>query len=260
MLIAQISDCHVMKRGSLAYGRVDTPLFLERAMDAIAALPRRPDVLLATGDLVDGGTEAEYALFREITARLKLPLWPVAGNHDRRGALVRAFAIEQMTQPGFVQYQTHIGDLRLIVIDTVTPGSPDPSICQVRLDWVAARLSEYNGPTLIAMHHPPFPTGIVWTEPKLGDWARPLEKIVTGRSNIVRVVCGHVHRPTTRLWAGTIAMTAASTAHQVYPDFTPHPKRQFSFEAPGFLMHEWSDGAFASYGVAIPGLNDVFEF
>jgi Icc protein len=55
VLIAQISDTHIKPEGSLAYGRVDTSAFLARAVDHILHLDPRPDVVLGTGDLVDGG-------------------------------------------------------------------------------------------------------------------------------------------------------------------------------------------------------------
>ena len=55
MLIAQISDMHVKAEGELLYGRIDTAGFLERAVAHVGALDPRPDVALATGDLVEGG-------------------------------------------------------------------------------------------------------------------------------------------------------------------------------------------------------------
>jgi 3',5'-cyclic AMP phosphodiesterase CpdA len=61
VLIAQISDTHIKPEGSLAYGRVDTSAFLARAVDHILHLDPRPDVVLGTGDLVDGGLLVEYA-------------------------------------------------------------------------------------------------------------------------------------------------------------------------------------------------------
>ena len=64
MLIAQLSDMHVKPPGQLLYDRIDTAGFLERAVAHVMALDPRPDVVLATGDLVDGGKPEEYALLR----------------------------------------------------------------------------------------------------------------------------------------------------------------------------------------------------
>ena len=81
MLIAQITDTHIKPEGSLAYGHVDTSAFLARAVDHILHLDPRPDVVLGTGDLVDGGTPAEYA-------RLRLGAWNRIAHALRRHVLI----------------------------------------------------------------------------------------------------------------------------------------------------------------------------
>ena len=59
MLIVQISDTHLKREGELLYGRLDTQGFLERAVAHVNALDPRPDVVLATGDLVESGKPEE---------------------------------------------------------------------------------------------------------------------------------------------------------------------------------------------------------
>ena len=61
MLIAQISDMHIKPPGELLYKRVDTAGFLARAVAHVNALDPKPDIVIATGDLVDGGKPEEYA-------------------------------------------------------------------------------------------------------------------------------------------------------------------------------------------------------
>ena len=82
MLLCQISDPHVAREGTLAYGRVDTARMLQRCVSKILALPRPPDAVVATGDLTDSGTIEEYALLAEVLAPLPMPLYLVVGNHD----------------------------------------------------------------------------------------------------------------------------------------------------------------------------------
>jgi 3',5'-cyclic AMP phosphodiesterase CpdA len=75
MLLCQISDLHIKANGRLAYGIVDTVSMLERCVQRIRALPQQPDVVIATGDLVDLGTAAEYGLLRELLSPLSQPLY-----------------------------------------------------------------------------------------------------------------------------------------------------------------------------------------
>lgn len=261
MIVAQISDCHITTPGKLAYDRIDTAAYLRRGVAALKSLPRAPDLILVTGDLVQRGQEEEYDVFRQAVAGLSAPLITVAGNHDSRSLITKAFDLGARfeLQHGFVQYVVEDYPLRLIALDTVTEGSAEPSFCDARLAWLKARLAEDDRPTIIAMHHPPFSVGVEWMEPKDSRWADALAELVASHPAIVRVVCGHVHRTMSTVWAGTCAMSAPSTAHQVFPDLTPAAPRQFNFEAPGFLLHQWTGTQVISYGVGIPGLGDTFN-
>lgn len=82
MIIAQISDLHVQPAGQKAYGIVDTNRHLAAAVQQLNRLTPQPDIVVATGDLVDERTEAEYRMLKELLAPLKAPLYFVMGNHD----------------------------------------------------------------------------------------------------------------------------------------------------------------------------------
>src|SRR5262249_60667532 len=84
MVIAQISDTHIKPEGRLAYERVDTAWHLGRCVEHLLALDPRPDVVLATGDLVDGGLVEEYRLLARLLAPLPMPVFLIPGNHDPR--------------------------------------------------------------------------------------------------------------------------------------------------------------------------------
>src|SRR5271169_3970259 len=91
MLLCQISDLHVMAGRDLAYGVVDTAACLERCVQCIPRLDPLPDVVIATGDLVDTPDARSYGLLRELLAVLPLPVFLMPGNHDERQALRAAF-------------------------------------------------------------------------------------------------------------------------------------------------------------------------
>ena len=59
MIMAQITDLHVVGNGQLCQGRVATNAQLQEAVAHINGLSPRPDVVLATGDLTDHGTTEE---------------------------------------------------------------------------------------------------------------------------------------------------------------------------------------------------------
>jgi len=82
MIIAQISDLHVQPPGEKAYGIVDTNRYLKAAVEQLNRLHPQPNIVVATGDLVDERTEAEYRMLKEMLAPLRSPLYFVMGNHD----------------------------------------------------------------------------------------------------------------------------------------------------------------------------------
>ena len=161
MLIAQITDMHIKPPGELLYKRVDTAGFLERAVAHVTALDPRPDIVLATGDLVDGGKPEEYALLRRLLAPLAMPVYLIPGNHDARDAMREVFADHAyLPRTGFLQYTIEDLPVRLIALDTLVPGKGHGELCAERLDWLEARLGESDRPTILFMHHPPFDCGI----------------------------------------------------------------------------------------------------
>ena len=69
MLIAHISDLHIRRPGELAYRRVDTAAYLQRCIGHIVDQRPQPDIVVATGDLVDTGRPEEYGHLAKILAR-----------------------------------------------------------------------------------------------------------------------------------------------------------------------------------------------
>ncbi len=241
MLIAQISDTHIKPDGQIAYRRVDTADFLAKAVAHLNALHPRPDLVLVTGDLVDAGAPVEYARLKALLAPLAMPFYLIVGNHDARDALRAAFTDHHyLPADGFVQYVIEDHPVRLIGLDTLVPGKGHGEMCTSRLDWLEARLAESDRPTILFMHHPPFECGMAYMDgERLREGADRLAAIVQRHPNIERVLCGHVHRSIQVRWAGTLAATAPSTAHQLTLDLDPAAPLTFKMDPPGALLHAW---------------------
>jgi len=244
MILAQITDTHIKPEGRLAYRRVDTTAYLARAVQHLLALDPKPDVVLATGDLVDAGLPEEYQRLRALLAPLPMPVYVIPGNHDEREAMRAAFADHAyLPRTGFLHYVVEQWPLRLIGLDTVLPGKTGGLMCAERLAWLDARLAEApDRPTLIFMHHPPFSTGIEQMDVFGLDNAQAMREVVRRHPQVESVVCGHVHRPIQVRWAGTIASTAPSTGHQVALDIREHGALQWVMEPPACLLHLWRPG------------------
>ena len=266
MIIAQISDLHIRAPGQLAYRRVDTAPCLERCVAQLAHMTPRPDLVLATGDLVDVGLPEEYRHLRALLAPLPMPVYLIPGNHDRREPILAEFADHPYLprQGTFLHYVIEGHPVRLIGLDTLVVGQGGGHMCDERLAWLAARLEEApRRPTMIFMHHAPFHTGIEHMD-RLGlEGAEAMGGLIERHPQVERVVCGHLHRPISMRWHGTLVMTSPSTAHQVVLDLRENAPAAFSMEPPAFLLHVWSKAAglltHMSYIGEFPGPYPFYE-
>jgi len=220
-LIVQLSDPHIR----VGPGDAGSSAALAAAVERVRALPQAPDAVLVSGDVADGGADAEYERARELLAPLGVPVHLIAGNHDR-------FAER-------TEYAVRCGDLRLVACDTSVHGRDDG---RLDVDRLGARLEENpQAPTIVAMHHPPVPIGIPWLD-VIGLQDRAALAELLARSPQVRaVVAGHVHRAAFGRLAGVPVLTCASTNLQATLDFGAH-SMAVTHEPPSFLVHALVDG------------------
>ena len=245
MIIAQLSDPHIVVPGALLYGRVETAGMLAHAVAGLNRLDPLPDIVVITGDLVDRGEPGEYDHLRRLLAPLAMPLYLIAGNHDAREPLRAAFGADgYFPASGFLQYVVEDHAVRLVALDTHIPGEGGGELCADRLLWLDRTLAAApQRPTVVLMHHPPFLTGIERMDRAGLRGTEAFAEIIARHKQIERILCGHLHRAIDRRFAGTVAGTAPSTAHQIRFDIRSGAPLGFVLEPPGYQLHLWRDGS-----------------
>jgi 3',5'-cyclic AMP phosphodiesterase CpdA len=242
MILAQLSDPHVCPPGRRLFGRADPSAALADAVRQLNGLATPPDLVVVTGDLTDHGTPEEYAEFRRVMTRLASPYAVLPGNHDRRDALRDAFPDLPATGP--LHYSIEPFPVRLICLDSLIEGSGRGRLGAAQLAWLDRGLTAApERPTVVALHHPPFSTGIDHVDAVGLDDAEALGAVVARHGQVERVIAGHVHRAIQRRWSGTIASTAPSTTHAVDLDLRPGAAAAYIYETPGLQLLHWRDGA-----------------
>lgn len=245
MLIAQVTDIH------LGFEPDNPAEFnrkrLDQVLGALMAMKPKPDLLLATGDIVDRGDSDSYRRLKNALSQVDFPVMPCLGNHDIRETFARWFPDTPFAD-GFCQYEFDAGPLRVLVLDTLEEGRHGGAFCAIRAAWLSARLAERAGePTVIVMHHPPVEVGIEWmnTHPE-EDWVTRFRDCVTGNSQIVAIICGHLHRAITTQWEGTTIAICPSTAPQVALDLAPidpevpDNRPMIIADPPAYALHWWN--------------------
>jgi 3',5'-cyclic AMP phosphodiesterase CpdA len=243
MILAQLSDPHICARGQRLFGRADTSAALEAAIRRLEAWPTPIDLVVVTGDLTEHGLPEEYAEFRRIMAGLSAPFVVLPGNHDRRDALHAALGdTEGLPATGPFYYCIERFPLRLICLDSLVEGQGSGRLGPEQLAWLDRTLaSAPERPTVVALHHPPFSTGISHVDRVGLEDAEALGAVVGRHGQVERVIAGHVHRAMQRRWHGAIASTAPSTTHAVGLDLRPGADALYIYETPGLQLLHWRE-------------------
>src|SRR5262249_39544650 len=155
-------------------------------------------LVLITGDLVETGADAEYSALLRRLARLAPPYVVIPGNHDNRDAIRRAFVHHDYLPRGTeaLHYTVDRYPVRIVALDTTVPGQHYGEVNDHAIAWLAQTLAEDpERPTVLLMHHHPFPCGIPYLDMYMCKDTGRLADTISRFRNVERVLCGHVHRP-----------------------------------------------------------------
>lgn len=218
MLIAQISDPHVTTEGTMIRALVDTPGHLVDAFELCSSLPRTPDVILMTGDLVNDGRSDEYDVLRDCLASAPCPVLPIPGNHDDHDLLRATFAATDLVPVALptarpFHYVVDDHDVRLVAFDTTLADHHNGLVTPKSAAWLDDTLSRSpDHPTIVFCHHTPYPTGAWWFDYNGVLGVDLLRSVLARHPQVLRVVAGHVHRATSTQWGPLTLSTAPSCA------------------------------------------------
>ncbi|RGP36304.1 metallophosphoesterase family protein [Pseudotabrizicola alkalilacus] len=243
-LIAQITDPHLRDDG--ADPCHDPAQAMRQAFAQIAAMDRRPDAIVLTGDIIDRSA-ADYTAAADLLRAAPVPLLPLSGNHDRPEDFREAFADWADFAPDHLSFTRRIGDAILIALDSNLPDGSG-GVDALRLGWLQDALADATGPVILALHHPPFPTGAPHLDKPGFAGAAPLAALVQG-SPICRIIAGHSHRAMQTQWAGVTASTCTAIGHGLSLSLTGAYKHKPSCLPPAYEVHLLQAGSVISYQI-----------
>jgi 3',5'-cyclic-AMP phosphodiesterase len=251
MLIAQITDSHIMPRGQEWRGNAETNVHrrLERVVAAINKLSPAPEVVILTGDNIDGSDYAgAYSALKEILSQLKIPYLLIPGNHDDRDGLKKVF--QNQKDPYFIFDHT---DARLIGLDSLVPGKDHGILSKDQLQFLRQSLNERRDvPALLCVHHFPVNVGIeVFNQMTLRN-ADELEEIMRFYPHVIGLICGHLHNQFSSTFAGKTLYVSPSCAPNFFFDAADAKRPSLLYiEPPHYSLHKISGFNFWSKVISV---------
>lgn len=166
-----------------------------------------PEFVLHCGDMVASGTRVQYEDFASQTNKLKMPWYPVLGNHDIRGDGLSLFT--ELT--GKDRYYSFLEKgHKFIALD-----SSQGFIDDLQMSWLMEQL-EWNGPKFVFMHIPLFdPLPEVEHSFTDRDQANKLKELFAAK-DVKAVFNGHVHFFDSKEDNGVLYVTSGGAGALLY--------------------------------------------
>lgn len=216
---AVLADLHFMPQGRLLYG-IDPTTRLDAALAMLARDHAGLGCIVLLGDLAHRGEAESYRALSAALADVAIPVLPMMGNHDLRGAFLAETPRAPRMQGGFIQSVVALEHCTLIGLDTLDEGRRDAGgrLCAERRAFLrdALRDAATDKPVYCFMHHPPFETGApAYDAISLDEPEALLRAFDAAGRRPDHILCGHVHQTINGSWHGVPVSTQRSLVHQL---------------------------------------------
>ena len=237
MKIIQITDTHLMPVKANLY-KLNPSKNLVACVNSINKFHNDSDLCIITGDLTNNGDRQTYLDLSKILKKLKIPYYPLIGNHDHREIFSEIFPEVPIDKYGFVQQSITIPFGKIILLDTVENKKNWGSFCEKRAIWLQDQLEKANGSHVyLFMHHPPFNIGIPALDRiSINKDSQRIEKILKKFSNIKHIFFGHVHRNVSGSWNEIPFSAVRGTNHQIQLDQNEKLYLNYCHEPPSYSV------------------------
>ncbi len=245
VFFAQITDCHV---GGIGINPVEARANLTWAIEEISALATWPSCIIATGDVIHGGTAAELREYAEQIAQSRVPVYSSPANHDLWGEEDTSAWQETI---GPLRQSVDLDGLRIVLWDD-SQYHPEQDVWDAgatreQLEWLDAELSVPQ-PCVVAHHIPILPIGDDFHDKWRGSNAPEVLELMR-RHRVLAAITGHWHRNGEWDAGGTRVINTGSLAGWQWTGTFPHctfPTRPGYrlFHYDGTLHTLWREGSY----------------
>ncbi|MAR90253.1 MAG: 3',5'-cyclic-AMP phosphodiesterase [Pseudomonadales bacterium] len=211
--IVQLSDCHLFRTTEGKLLGLNTEHSLSQVMDLIQLEQPDAELVLATGDLSQDGSDESYARFHRWMEAFSCPVYWLPGNHDLTDIMQNHQAAQRMS-PCVID----LGPWQVIMLDSTIRGKVPGRFAPAELQFLEQALQAATDcHVLIALHHQPVPVGSRWLDQQIVGNAADFFQVVDRFDNVQAIIWGHVHQVFETRRNGVQLMSVPSTCVQFMP-------------------------------------------
>jgi Icc protein len=226
--LVQITDLHIDANPHDRKQGRDTLETLSRVVAAVRWEHPAPELVLATGDLVDDGSPEAYDRLKPVLLKLARPVSAIPGNHDLIGLMREHLADETIA----LTTSHSLDPWRIVMLDSTVEGETHGHLDAERLDTLDAALAAANeAHVLVVMHHQPAPIGSP-LDPVGLDNAPNLYAVLDRHTHVRGLLWGHIHHVHDSTRNGVRLLGTPSTCVQFKSD--PDVAFGYTDEPPAF--------------------------
>jgi Icc protein len=213
--VLQLTDTHLCREAGGTLLGMNTDHSLQAVIEL--ALRERPgtDLVLATGDLSDGGAETAYQRLQKYLSQFDCANFWLPGNHDER------ISMEAVTNgTDSLSREIRVADWQVLMLDSQVAGEVGGRLGEDELAFLESALeaAAVEGLySLICLHHHPVEIGCEWLDEQIVTDSDAFFAVLERFQGVKAVLWGHVHQQIDRQFLGLRLMAAPSTCVQFAP-------------------------------------------
>lgn len=245
--LIQLTDSHLGGQPGEQLLGMDTDQSLAHVIDLLNAERPSSELLLATGDISNGGSPASYQRFQHMTEHLATHTLWLPGNHDALPAMQQAFSGDKS-----LGRNIEVDNWQIVMLNSTTPGEVGGCLSDEELQFLQQCLETSAAEhTLLCLHHHPIAIGCDWLDSQLISNADAFFALVDQFSSVRGILWGHIHQEIEQERNGVKMMATPSTCIQ------------FAANSPGFKLARLNPGyrwlSLQADGVIDTGISRVTE-
>lgn len=255
--VVQISDSHLFADLEGKLLGLNTDNSLRKVVEQVKVEHPDLDIVLATGDISQDGSEESYRRFESIISTLQSPSYWLHGNHDNDVAILQVLSGNERLSPCVISAGK---SWRIIMLNSSVKGEVGGALAKSELEFLSDKLEEHREKhVIVALHHQPVKMGSAWLDEQMVSNAEEFMHIINKNKQVKTLVWGHVHQVMDDTNDnGVRLLSTPSTCVQFKPgeeDFTADQ------EAPGYRWFElFEDGNFETGVSRVEGVSFEVDY